>query len=141
MARVDAVTVRSPLRYAGWLGVALVAACSGQGYVEDRAAVQAALSFGTSASTTPAEACELLAPLTLEDLEGEETGSCPRLLPQQDLPKSSAARGVEVFGKDAIVRLDRDTLFLARFEEGWRVTAAGCTATGDRPYDCVVKGG
>ena len=85
--------------------------------------------------------CELLAPLTLEDLEGDDTGSCPRLLPEQGLPESSAARGVEVFGKDAIVRLDRDTLFLARFEEGWRVTAAGCTANGDRPYDCVVKGG
>ena len=39
------------------------------------------------------------------------------------------------------MRLDKDTLFLARFDQGWRVTAAGCTPHGDLPYDCTVKGG
>ncbi|HEY7721006.1 MAG TPA: hypothetical protein VIB11_04150 [Pedococcus sp.] len=134
--------LRAPQRYAvGLVLAALVAACTGQGSAEGRSAVAAALSFGASASTAPTKACGLLAPGTREDLEGAEPGSCSRLLPAQGLPESSAARDVEVFGKDAIVRLDRDTLFLARFADGWRVTAAGCTANGGRPYDCVVAGG
>ena len=139
VARVAAVTVRSSLRYAGWLGVALAAACSGQGSVEDRAAVQAALSFGTSASAAPASSRAGAAD------PGGPRGRRYRLLPaaasRAGPPESSAARGVEVFGKDAIVRLDRAHASSRPLRGGQGVTAAGCTANGDRPYDCVVKGG
>ena len=39
-----------------------------------------------------------------------------------------------------LVRLAGDTVFLAVFPGGWRVTAAGCTPRGDRPYNCTVQG-
>jgi hypothetical protein len=50
---------------------------------------------------------------------------------------------VDVFGHDAIVRFSGDTVFLARFPEGWRVTAAGCQPgpSDQKPYDCTVSGG
>ena len=37
----------------------------------------------------------------------------------------------------------QETVFLALFDDGWRVTAAGCTrlAGPAEPYDCDVEGG
>lgn len=129
--------------YAAGLAVVLataVAGCAGQGSVENGGASRAALEFATSVASRPADACGLLAPETLRKLEDAE-GPCPQRLPQQDLPGAAVVRHVEVYGKDAIVQLDQDTVFLARFDEGWRVTAAGCTPDGDRPYDCTLQGG
>ena len=57
-----------------------------------------------------------------------------------NIPDAGQVRRVEVYGKDAVVHLEKDTVFLARFDDGWRVTAAGCTPNGDRPYDCDVRG-
>ena len=48
---------------------------------------------------------------------------------------------IDVYGRDAMVRWGGSTLFLARFDDGWRVTAAGCAPRGeDLPYDCAVEG-
>ncbi|MET8040642.1 hypothetical protein ABZU25_07220 [Micromonospora sp. NPDC005215] len=47
----------------------------------------------------------------------------------------------EVYGQQAQVRLDGDTVLLAVFPGGWRVVAAGCTDRGDKPYDWVLQGG
>ena len=55
------------------------------------------------------------------------------LLPRQHLPVATHIRRVDVYGQDAIVRLDRDVVFLARFDDGWRVTAAGCTPARTAP--------
>jgi len=55
-------------------------------------------------------------------------------------PVGTKVAEVEVYGKDAIVHLDNDVLFVARFDEGWRVTAAGCTPRPDRPFTCTIKG-
>jgi hypothetical protein len=41
----------------------------------------------------------------------------------------------------AIVELDADTVFLARFDAGWRVTAAHCAPRVNAPYDCQIKRG
>jgi hypothetical protein len=39
------------------------------------------------------------------------------------------------------VRYAGETAFLVHLRSGWRVMAAGCTPqSGDRPYDCKVKG-
>lgn len=103
-------------------------------------ATDAAVRFAHNVGSDPAAACALLAPKTLSELEGS-AGPCPESLPEQHLPPSSGARHAEVYGKDAIVHLQGDTVFLARFQTGWRVTAAGCVPNGDQPYDCVVKGG
>jgi hypothetical protein len=126
-------------RYAVLLaGAACLAGCSGQGRSERGAAAEAARQFGSVVTSDPERACEMLAPATRDELEAD--GSCAQSLSAQQLPEARTVRTVETYAKDAIVRLDQDTVFLARFDDGWRVTAAGCTADGDRPYDCAVKG-
>ncbi|MER5208834.1 hypothetical protein [Streptomyces sp. NPDC002825] len=86
-------------------------------------------------------ACELLAEESRAQLEEGEKKPCARALPAQELPRGGAVRGVDVYGRQALLRLQGDTLFLSQFDEGWRVTAAGCAAeAGDMPYHCVLRG-
>ena len=98
-----------------------------------------ALGFYDQLGREPARACELLAPGTIEELESTD-GPCEQSLPESDLPAAARARHVDVFGKRAMVELDADVMFLAHFDDGWRVVAAGCTPRPERPYDCSVKG-
>lgn len=131
-----------PTRYAVGLAAAaalLAGGCGGQGSAEKEPAGAAATAFVGALAGDPAAACRMLAPDTRQELEDTE-GPCPQSLSTQDLPAASSVRAVEVYGKDAIVRLGQDTLFLARFGDGWRVTAAGCTPREDRPYRCTLKG-
>jgi hypothetical protein len=81
-----------------------------------------------------------LAPETLKELQDAE-GQCSNALPAELKSASGPAESAQVYGKDAVVRTQTDTIFLARFPEGWRVTAAGCTPSqAGRPYDCKIKG-
>jgi hypothetical protein len=119
--------------------VALVTAgCAPMGSVENSSASQAALDFDRSLSD-PAHACALLAPGTLSELQ-QSFGRCDKALPDEHLPVGTKVVDVDVYGKDAIVRLDKDVVFLARFDAGWRVTAAGCTPRQNRPFNCTIKG-
>jgi hypothetical protein len=71
--------------------------------------------------------------------EAETFGrSCPAQL--VTLPDPGAVQGVEVWGDTAQAHLAGDTVFLLRFPDGWRVSAAGCTPQGDAPYQCEVRG-
>ena len=48
-----------------------------------------------------------------------------------------------VAGHSAQVRYAQETVFLSLFDDGWRVTAAGCSRTSTDPsvpYDCTVGG-
>ncbi|MEX0168278.1 hypothetical protein MRBLMG1_000819 [Streptomyces sp. LMG1-1-1.1] len=86
-------------------------------------------------------ACELLAPGSREQLVEDERKPCERALPSQGLPRGGGVRSVDVYGRQALLRFSGETLFLSEFDEGWRVTAAGCVPEpGDEPYDCVLKG-
>ncbi|MFI9742370.1 hypothetical protein [Streptomyces sp. NPDC052494] len=86
-------------------------------------------------------ACDLLAPESREQLEEDEKRPCEEALPSQDLPRGGGVRSVEVYGRQALLRLHGETVFLSQFDEGWRVTAAGCVpGAGDEPYRCVLKG-
>jgi hypothetical protein len=120
--------------------VLAVSACTGPGADE---AAQVADSFDRAAVSDAAKACDLLAPRTREEVEKSAQQPCAGALGGDDLPDPSPLRSVDVYGHDAIVRFDNDTVFLARFPEGWRVTAAGCRAgpSDDKPYDCDVSGG
>jgi hypothetical protein len=118
--------------------VLATAGCGNLGSVEDANASDAALAF-YRALDHPDLACRLLAPGTLSELQ-DSFGSCHHSLPQQHLPVATKVLSVDVYGEDAIVRLDRDVMFLARFTDGWRVTAAGCTPRQDRPFNCTIKG-
>jgi hypothetical protein len=120
---------------------AALAGCSAQGSSETDAAGAAAVRFSSIARTDTNAACSLLAPQTVSELQ-KGSGTCARGLEDADPPAGGRLRDVVVYGLDAIARLDADTVFLARFDNGWRVTAAGCTPPrSDGPYDCDIKGG
>ena len=121
----------------------VVGGCSGRGSAEEGAAGDTATAFLAAVSSAPDRACDLLAPATLETLrsDGEDCASTlGEVAPNGDL--TSTQPTVEVFGRDAIVRWESETLFLARFDDGgWLVTAAGCEPRGeDLPFDCTVEG-
>ena len=60
------------------------------------------------------------------------------------LDAGGTAESVDVAGHAAQVRYRQGTVFLALFDDGWLVTAAGCLRTSEdrsEPYDCDIEGG
>ncbi len=121
-------------------GALALSACTGPG--TDQAA-QVADAFERAAVSDAGKACDLLASRTRDEVEKSAQQPCADALGQDDLPDPSPLLSVEVYGHDAMVRFDNDTVFLARFPDGWRVTAAGCRPgpSDEKPYDCDVSGG
>jgi hypothetical protein len=90
-------------------------------------------------SEDPQVRCDLLAPSTLVVLEEEASTPCDEAIEQLPLD-GGAVTGVEIWGGDAQVQMDGDTVFLTETSVGWRVVAAACTPRPNRPYDCEVEG-
>lgn len=86
-------------------------------------------------------ACTMLAPVTRDDLEQSAGTPCADALAQEGLEPARPVVRVEVFGTMAQARMGQDTVFLARFPDGWKVLAAGCSPQVGRPYDCRLQGG
>ncbi|MFJ7905186.1 hypothetical protein ACIQ6V_32670 [Streptomyces sp. NPDC096198] len=86
-------------------------------------------------------ACTLLAPQTRQQLEDDAAAACASALAHEELPASGAVRETQVYGRQALLRLTGDTLFLSQFEHGWKIAAAGCKPAADMPYRCSLKGG
>jgi len=114
--------------------------CAGRGSIENDAVSTTAASFLHSAAPEPEQACDLLAPATLENLE-RDGEVCTEVVPDVGVPPMSAdVFDVEVYGRDAMFRSGDATVFLARFDDGWRITAAGCTPRGKGlPYECSIE--
>lgn len=114
----------------------LTTACGSD--LADQAAAETAMAF---LRAQPDQACVLLAPDTAEELT--RTGSsCADGLAAAAVPPASMVREVEVAGEAAQVRLDDQVVFLARFGEVWKVTAAGCVRDDPdpaAPYECAVE--
>jgi hypothetical protein len=134
-------------RPAGLLHVAVVGVVAvglggcGAGVERDEAAA-AAGAFTASVAVDPSAACRLLAPSTLESVE-KDGESCPEALAGSGVTAGGEPTSVAVAGHSAQVRYRGDTVFLALFDEGWRVTAAGCRRDDPDPsvpYDCTVEG-
>lgn len=91
-----------------------------------------------------AAACAALTPRAAEAVVDAAAGAatCADAILALGLdPASSAGPRAEAYGQAAVVALEGDTVFLAASGDGWRIRAAGCTATGeDSPYDCVIDG-
>lgn len=129
---------------AGLLLLAGLLLTTGCGGLDERrsAASDTALEFEQSLrSGNGAAACALLAPGTRDELEQSAGARCRRAVLAEEMPPAHQVRRVDVHGRQARVTLTADTLFLALFSTGWKVTAAGCTSRPDQPYDCTVEGG
>lgn len=87
-----------------------------------------------------AAACELLAPQTLHEVEQSAQSQCASAILDEDIPAGGKVVQVRQYGTQAEARTDRDTAFLAEFDQGWKIVAAACTGQGQLPYDCKVKG-
>ncbi|WP_421741639.1 hypothetical protein [Cellulomonas sp.] len=93
-----------------------------------------------------AAACDLLAPVTVETLEGDADDACADAVLDGDVGDTLAARtgstsgSASVAGRQAQVVLTGDVVFLTVSGTTWRITAAGCDPRPDRPYDCVLEG-
>jgi hypothetical protein len=86
-----------------------------------------------------AEACSLLAPAAVEELEDSSGQPCDEAILEEDLGAAGEPRGVQVFDTMAQVRFESDTVFLSRFDGKWLVVAAACVPQPGRPYDCGVQ--
>lgn len=86
-------------------------------------------------------ACRLLAPRTMSELEERSDEPCAAALESLDLGSAGDLVGGSAYGLSAQVKFGADTVFLTLDRTGWLVTAAGCSAVPDQPYDCEVRGG
>lgn len=107
----------------------------------ERVAVEQAASEFTEALAAGEiqHACEMLAPSTRSRLESQEDQACAEAMQQIPLPGGPIEQA-DVWGGEAQVRTNGDTLFLTRTSQGWRIAAAGCRARGEAPYDCQLEG-
>ncbi|KRC63968.1 hypothetical protein ASE12_03835 [Aeromicrobium sp. Root236] len=87
-----------------------------------------------------AAACDLLSDDAQEQLT-ESGDLCETAVMDAGLPDTGRVVEVKVYGTAAQVRYDDDVVFLGEFPDGWKVTAAGCSAKAGAPYDCQVQGG
>lgn len=120
----------------GVVGVLLLCGCSGQLGAEEVISVTTGF-----VRADAAQRCRMLAPQTAKNVAGEP-GGCEEAMRQLVFASGAATRGVEVAGESAQVRLADQAVFLARFPEGWKVTAAGCVRDDPDPavpYECEVR--
>lgn len=86
-------------------------------------------------------ACAYLAPETTDELEQSAGKPCPAAL-ANEAPSDPGAMGRSVeYGTMTQVRYQNDTVFLARFQTGWKVMAAECSPVAGHPYTCRLQGG
>jgi hypothetical protein len=87
-------------------------------------------------------ACALLAQETRSTLEEEESRPCGEAILTLGLPEGGVAAGASVYVTSASVSLPNGgKTFLDEFDDGWRVSAAGCVPAGpDLPYECTLEG-
>jgi hypothetical protein len=91
-------------------------------------------------------ACALLAPPTRSAVEQSAKKPCAGAIVAAGLHPPSSIETVSVYGTMAQVTWGTDVTFLTRYEEGWRVLAAGCSMppASQRTaahYDCTVEAG
>jgi hypothetical protein len=104
-----------------------------------RSAVRAATAFQDALRARDGQAaCAVLTDTTRDALESETGRSCAAAV--MSLKADSAAAGAaEVWGTQARVTFGTDTVFLGRYADGWRVSAAGCKP-GSGSYECDLEG-
>ena len=84
-------------------------------------------------------ACAVLAPATVEELERSSGSACREAVLEEAVDAGPQADS-STFGSMAQVRYAEDVVFLAEFDDGWRVVAAACTPRRAAPYHCAIQG-
>jgi hypothetical protein len=127
---------------AAFVAVALSATSCGSLSPNPSAAAQAATAFRSDVQRSDgAAACGLLAPETRHEVVQSAGKPCAIAILHEGVSGGRASPvHVDAYGQAARVVYADDVVFLADFPAGWRLTAAGCTARVDRPYDCSLKG-
>jgi hypothetical protein len=122
------------------LGLTLLTGCGAPAGTQD--AVRAAAGAFTTAVTSDqyTTACTQLTATARTELESDAEQSCPQALQGAELTPGGEVSRMDVYGQQARVVLGRDTLFLARTPDGWKVNAAGCHLESEGRYACTVKG-
>ncbi|MEW2353841.1 hypothetical protein [Spirillospora sp. NPDC029432] len=114
------------------------AACNGCAAAEDGGVRSAVASlYGAVRDGDGRAACERLVPRAARSLESGGSDCAQEILGLG--LRGGPVHDVEVWSDRARAGAGSDTVFLTRWGDGWRVSAAGCRAQGDRPYDCEVS--
>ena len=127
----------------GVIAVALLAAPLAGCATADEGPQDAAVSFHHALQGGNGRAaCGLVAEETRKALVQQEHKPCGAAILGERLPHPSGEGEAEIYGSMAQVVVDGETLFLSRFQDGWRIVAAGCPpTTGDAPHDCTLEAG
>jgi hypothetical protein len=99
--------------------------------------------FHAAIETQDAEtACDLLSPDTSSKLEQQEKAPCEETILALELPAGATATSTSIHMTTAAVALaEGGSTFLDEFDDGWKVSAAGCDASGPNlPYECELEG-
>ena len=126
-------------------GVALLAGC---GRPDAAAADATAEHFYQAVEAAEgADACSFLAPATVENLEDDAGEPCADAILAGEVGDTLTSRAddatdpvARVAGRQAQAVLPMDVVFLTVSGDHWLITAAGCDARPQRPYDCVLEG-
>jgi hypothetical protein len=124
--------------------LAVVLGAAGCAPAGDEAAVRSVTNrfFSAVASGDGEGACAQLSGDTRSALESQEGKPCREAILEVGL-QAAAVSQVHVYIVDAMVELaDGDAVFVGQGQEGWRLSAVGCSESGkpaDRPYDCDVE--
>jgi hypothetical protein len=129
--------VRKMSRLVAFAAAAAMLAGCGRGSDEAKVRRATAAFFAATAAHQDDRACADLAPQAAESLRSSDSG-CAEQLGKLKLTGGSI-RTVRVWEDRAQVVLSRDTVFLARLPQGWKVVAAGCRPQAKGPYDCDVE--
>jgi hypothetical protein len=134
------------MRQCGRAGLAAICvtclvSCGGLGEYEAQASAAARTFARALEAGDGLTACQALAPETRSALTDALQMPCADSILTQHIPAGGVARGVDVYGRQARVVMVGDTVFLSRFQSGWRVVAAGCQPRPSRPYQCQVGTG
>jgi hypothetical protein len=126
-----------------WLPCLVVlASLASCGSPADSDASEAARTFHESVARADGlRACAALSARTRSELEQSGGKPCPAAVLEESLPPLGEPVQTRVYGTAAQVGSTGDTVFLSRFDQGWKVTAAGCTRQPTGLYDCQIQGG
>jgi hypothetical protein len=118
------------------------AGCGGGTDVADVRAVSERFSAAVEAQDGE-RACAQLSPQTRAQLEEQEQRQCREAITGARLEPGSVTQ-VQVYLLNAVVELSNgEAEFLEQGQEGWRLSAVGCTPQkgkpSDHPYDCQVE--